>query len=767
MKWLTIWAAMALGLVACGDDNDNTKTENPPECISNADCPDGFCDLATGQCEPLGTNNQNNTNSQNNTTTTPDPVCGNGVVEAGEACDGDCPNECNNSDPCAPLVYEGSADDCSARCVQTTVTACTGGDSCCPSGCSNDNDADCEATCGNLQIDAGESCDSAFADGVDGACPRPQNCVAPDACTTATYTGSATTCDAACTLDPVTSCVSDDGCCPAGCDLTQDNDCRYATGEACTSADECAGEFCILNTGWVDGYCTGACDVDADCGPDGHCNGRACVATCTSNNDCRPGYECSDFFNDGTTVCAPATTYVMPGGACTSDDMCATTYFGATCLAPDDGFADGYCVVGCEVDADCPGASFCASTDTGGVCVPTCNATSCRDGYACFDYLNTFRNTCGPAATGTGTVGAACDVLQDCAGGTEGFCIESTDWVGGYCTLAPCTTNLDCATGSHCGFKEGTAGFCVDDCATQADCRAGFGCVDADGDAALECAPSGIGTGLIGDACTTVADCAGGVDAICINESQGWRSGYCSLGDCTTDTDCGDVNLYHCAFNDGQPGVCLKNCLNGADCRTDGYGCTDMDEDNVNECAPSATGTGLPGDACAGTWECAGGSRGFCIGTWPDGYCALADCISNGECGTGGHCGFVDATTGAGVCVDSCQTDADCRDGYGCYDLDADAVNECLPVGTRPVGAACDSFADCGGREAAACAPDPDFPGGYCVTDCTTTGVCDNGNVCVTLQGGSAYCFDACTTSSDCRADYFCGTAGGQTVCLP
>jgi uncharacterized protein (TIGR03382 family) len=37
--------------------------------------------------------------------------------------------------------------------------------------------------------------------------------------------GSAGTCDAACVAQPITECVSGDGCCADGCDESNDSDC--------------------------------------------------------------------------------------------------------------------------------------------------------------------------------------------------------------------------------------------------------------------------------------------------------------------------------------------------------------------------------------------------------------------------------------------------------------------------------------------------------------------------------------------------------------
>jgi hypothetical protein len=70
--------------------------------------------------------------------------------------------------------------------------------------------------CGNGVVEGNEIC--------DGNCPT--SC--PDdgnACTTEALVGSAATCDAACSSSMITTCVTGDGCCPAGCSAAQDFDC--------------------------------------------------------------------------------------------------------------------------------------------------------------------------------------------------------------------------------------------------------------------------------------------------------------------------------------------------------------------------------------------------------------------------------------------------------------------------------------------------------------------------------------------------------------
>ncbi len=72
--------------------------------------------------------------------------CGNGVVEPGEACDGDCPEECGVAEGCTDYVLMGSGETCDAHCVPQTNQACGPTDDCCSAGCNTPDDADCVDT---------------------------------------------------------------------------------------------------------------------------------------------------------------------------------------------------------------------------------------------------------------------------------------------------------------------------------------------------------------------------------------------------------------------------------------------------------------------------------------------------------------------------------------------------------------------------------------------------------------------------------------------
>lgn len=155
------------------------------------------------------------------------PTCGDGVVQAPEICDGDCPTSCDDGAACTTDELTGSADECTAACTFAEITSCANGDGCCPAGCDATNDDDCSATCGNGVVEAPEVC--------DGDCPT--SCDDGLACTTDTLVGSADSCSAECSATPITACVHGDGCCAPGCDATDDDDCLgpVVTGVSPTS----------------------------------------------------------------------------------------------------------------------------------------------------------------------------------------------------------------------------------------------------------------------------------------------------------------------------------------------------------------------------------------------------------------------------------------------------------------------------------------------------------------------------------------------------
>lgn len=408
-----------------------------------------------------------------------------------------------------------------------------------------------------------------------------------------------------CTL---TGCAADEDC-PAGshCDLLQggpplcvrschfENDCRDAY--TCEVVDGASAGSCVpaAGTGGVgtpclyhfacEGYCEpsiGACTeqcapIAIECPAGSHCRefydaldpraGRLfCLPDCIAGEGCQAGAQCTDWDQNGVNECLPpcegsghCPTPFEPRcepsgtcGGCASADDCAR--FGDRPLCGD----DGTCVA-CRSDADCPAGGTCRASDAGPVC--------------------------GGRGDGSGAAGTPCADGTDCASGT--CATEAGGFRGGYCLGSSCAADGDCAAGEHCSEVGG--GSCLADCRADAECRDGYGCVDADRDRATECWPSGTGRGAIGDPCTGVWDCAGGEDAECLLADPFTMTSYCSRpctqagsAGCDLGSHCGIPSLFEQTLH------CLPSCSGDGDCRTqDGFRCADGDLDGLKECTTS------------------------------------------------------------------------------------------------------------------------------------------------------------------------------------
>jgi len=105
--------------------------------------------------------------------------------------------------------------------------------------------------CGDGRVEGDETCDP------PSSCPTA--CSDGDACTTDNLDGDAGTCTAACRFVVITACTNGDGCCPASCDISSDDDCSPAGGDGATGGDAPAGGGDADGAGAV----TGGCGCDA------------------------------------------------------------------------------------------------------------------------------------------------------------------------------------------------------------------------------------------------------------------------------------------------------------------------------------------------------------------------------------------------------------------------------------------------------------------------------------------------------------------------
>lgn len=334
-------ACTTVSLTGSADDCSARCEATPVQCIND----DGCCPAG---CEASTDNDCAN-------------VCGDGVLEGPELCDGDCPTTCDDSDACTRGTLLGDPATCSSRCTFAPTTQCVDDDGCCPDGCSSAQDNDCDpgAVCGNGIVEPGETC--------DGDCPT--SCIDDDVCTSDRAAGSASTCNVVCENRPITSCINNDGCCPPGCTNASDTDCA-CTPQTCAS-------------------------LGIACGPaDNGCNSTIDCGGCPGGDQCSAGQCVPQSTGDGEI-----------GDPCQTENDCQgdpnNPLSAPTCL----GGPGGYCSVVCFGSLpfpglDCPAGTTCVGLangqgDTNEFCVKDCNSSSdCRQGYSCVTLDGSSRKVC-------------------------------------------------------------------------------------------------------------------------------------------------------------------------------------------------------------------------------------------------------------------------------------------------------------------------------------------------------------------------------------
>ena len=386
-----------------GSENNGTCTENDADCedatcgdgvVSGGETCDGDCPTSCAPMDACDIPTLSGTPDQCNVECTFDSVstcqggdgccpslctsdndsdcregCGNGVLEPGELCDGDCPTACQDDDACTLDIYSGSVSTCTAMCTQEQITQCQSGDGCCPSGCTDATDADCGCTPTTCQAEGAEC--GAIPNGCGAMITCPNTCNAGETC-------------------------SGNQCVASG---------NGEIGSPCGSVGDCAAipdATCIQHNDYKDGYCSANCQFDNDCPRGSHCarlvigdpaKEKVCMKNCASDVDCRAdGYACFnwDDYDDMATVsdeCAPAATGTGEiGDPCTGVYQCSPDLYcaqeandnanGTTTLP------GGACTTSCiPVLVGCGAGYVC--TDAG-ICMPECFVPNqCRTGYTC------------------------------------------------------------------------------------------------------------------------------------------------------------------------------------------------------------------------------------------------------------------------------------------------------------------------------------------------------------------------------------------------
>lgn len=210
--------------------------------------------------------------------------------------------------------------------------------------------------------------------------------------------------------------------------------------------------------------------------------------------------------------------------------------------------------------------------------------------------------------------------------------------------------------------------------------------------------------------CVIDAQCPG-EGAVCRPNVDGFPGGYCTVP-CDDRTPCEGLGTQnnHCVQLTGEDrAYCEVNCVNGRDCRGEGYSCLAdqlptgglcipvcnadaqcgagaICDEHTGRCVPEggeATGA-ITGEACASGDACASGACVPPANGFTGGYC-ISNCVlpmgfntntffegtvlPPGGCPDDGICMPFNGSFAArdlGVCLDGCMEDGDCRTGYFC-----------------------------------------------------------------------------------------------------
>jgi hypothetical protein len=201
---------------------------------------------------------------------TPAHYCGDNTVDDGEICDGDCPKDCDDKDPCTADTMTGQANHCDVACEHDAITVDKGGDGCCLTGHLAKQDSDCKVEC-NKNADCGADTSVCLGPICNQGKCETGHVFAGLRCTTNVggndYPG-------ACNTKGVCRAFVDGGCIAT-------SDCPKIASNGC-EAMECQPDFSCKIVKKVGNACVnnGTCQVNGEC------------ANCKTTADCPSGQEC-------------------------------------------------------------------------------------------------------------------------------------------------------------------------------------------------------------------------------------------------------------------------------------------------------------------------------------------------------------------------------------------------------------------------------------------------------------------------------------------
>ena len=733
--------------------------------------------------------------------------CGNGVVEAGEACDGGgcCTDSCQ-------IASAGSVCRASADATCDTAETCDGGSDTCPADAWVANGTVCDdgdgatisdqctdGICAGINLCAGVTCSAldqchtaGTCDPLTGVCSNPE---APDG--TVCDDGDAATTSDQCTAGACAGvdlcagvvCAAASECHVAGvCDAqtgicsvpfaSAGTSCGDTSNGECSAPDTCDGAgSCLANHATSGAACGDAgseCTVADTCDGSGACtdNGFEAAGTscgdstdgeCTAADTCDGSGACQDNHAASGAACGDAGDECTVADTCDGSGACTDNGFEAAGTSCGD-TADGECT-----DADtCDGAGACqdnhasagaACGDGGDECTV---ADACDGSGACTD--NGFEaagTSCGDSTDGECTSADTCDGSGTCeanhesagtaCGGSPDECHEQDSCDGS----GACTDNGFEDAGAACGDSA------ADECTDADTCDGAGACQDNHAAAGAACGDEG-GECTVADACDgsgactdngfedAGTACGDGTDGECTNADTCDGSGACQANDVAEGTACGDGSDDACTDADtcDGSGACQANDADA------GTACGDAEGECVN--ADACDGSGACSDngfKAAGT-ACGDGSDTTC--TSPDtcdgsGACDENHAADGTECrGSEAACDAVETCSGG-----ACPADGDEPDGTACDDANPLTDGESCEVGVCACAPGeCDYNCGDGTLDAAEeCDDGNNQDGDWCSSLCTIEEGCGNGHVDLseTCDDGGNEDGDGC--SSRCQIE--------------
>ncbi|MBV8756607.1 MAG: DUF4215 domain-containing protein [Deltaproteobacteria bacterium] len=275
------------GTEECDDANSNNgdgcnnnctfscvSTDSTRNCTPADSCAgQGTCNDATHVCAPgtaLPDNTFCGTTGFCKTGVCTQPVCGNGIVERGEDCDGgtgckaDCHWQCVNAVTDCAAAPACNMEQCTAQhTCQTVADSTQNGNACGASGtCSNGTCQTSGATCGNGVVEGSEQCDFGGGNGPGTGCES--NCTF--SCSSNAQCLDTNPCNGAETCSSVTVNGHMGQKCAAGT--------AEANGTNCGTAKICISQQCVASTcgdGYIDPTANESCEPPNQNGCDANC----------------------------------------------------------------------------------------------------------------------------------------------------------------------------------------------------------------------------------------------------------------------------------------------------------------------------------------------------------------------------------------------------------------------------------------------------------------------------------------------------------------